>query len=146
MYVTLLVILLGLLMVILNIATYRRVEKYSKYISSRISAIDPKKATKIVKMERKFGIMFGINTITFLIMYFSMGLMRLIFPNASITHTTGSIICYLIAGSIVVIDPLVYIIFQKNCRNEVIKMFNPMYTSLMSIHKNSQNKIRLNTK
>ena len=141
-----LVITIGLLMIILNVATYLQVAKLSKFISTRMSAIDAEKAAKISQRERKIGTMFGIITITFIIMYFLMSIMRLLIPNASITHTTGSIVCYLIAGSIGVIDPVVYMIFQKKIRNEVTKLFKPLYTPLKSIRKSSQNDVCLDTK
>ena len=141
------IIIIGLLIIVLNVATYLRVAKHSKYIFIRMSAIDPEKATKISQREKKIGTMFGIITITFLIMYFSMSILRILIPNSSITHTTGSIICYLIAQSIVVIDPLVYMIFQKTYCKEVKQLFvKPKYTSSMSIGRSSQNKIYLDTK
>ena len=109
-----LVIIIGLLMIILNVATYLRVAKHSKYVFIRMSVIDPEKATKISQRERKIGTRIGIISITFIIMYFLMISLRLLSPNASMTHTTGSIICYLIAGSIVVTHPLIYMIFQNS--------------------------------
>ena len=127
------VVTLGILMIIANVATYLKLLKITNNILKEMTDVtsneDPleksisKRKEKLEK-ERSFGRMIGTMTLTFLLVYVLMVVLFISVPNPS--HL-GSLACLLIAASIVILNPLVYIISQERYRVEIQKLLKSIY-------------------
>ena len=52
-------------------------------------------------------------------------------PDARITQPGATLFSYLLNGSLGVIDPLVFLYFQKKYRREIIKLLKPLLMPIM---------------
>ena len=116
------VVIIGILMMILNVATFKRISKLSKIISKQTKEIDQNMSTRIHKKERKVGKAIGIVTLKFFLVYLMMITLLMSIPNATNTIPVVNLICYLIAGSSVVFNPLVFIICQERYQRAIRRL------------------------
>ena len=123
-----LVLISGIAIVLLNVASYLQVRKQSKNISMAIKDINLDAGMKIIKRERKVGKLVAIISATFIIVYFPITVLVAVDPSASVTKTTLYVAAVILACSIGVFDPLVCIMFQEKYRDEIRKMFNSIST------------------
>ena len=81
----------------------------------------------MLEKERKVGVMMATISILFFLVYCPTFLLHAVDPNAHITKTTASIVCYLMNWSIGILDPVTYIICQKNYRDEIKEILRLVY-------------------
>ena len=127
------VVILGILMIIANVATYLKLLKITnsilKDMTDETSSEQPledriAKRKKKLEKERTFGRMIGSMTFTFLLVYVLMVILFISVPNPSLNGNLG---CLLTAASIVILNPLVYIISQKRYRVEINNLLKSIY-------------------
>ena len=118
------IILLGVVLLVLNIATYIKLKRESRKLYGGTMENKDKEAEKrINEREKKMERMVIVVTTSFFLVYIPMAILRNIDPDAMITKRKSFIFCYLCTCMIGIIDPLVYIIFQESYRNEIKDMF-----------------------
>ena len=129
---SMMVLSIGTILLVLNIATYLKLKMKSKAAYDSIRENKDRAAIKRVHArEKKVERMVVIVTTSFFVVYMPMVVLRNIDPNAMITRRTSYIFCYLCTCLVGVIDPLVYIICQESYRNEIKDMFqNVIYIKL----------------
>ena len=111
-------IYIGVILIILNLATYARVAFWSRKLANQLKDVNQNIAKEVLEKERKVGIMMGVVIIIFLITFLS-GFIRTIDRNFPSNHPNIQSVLWLMAYSIVILDPLVYIVFQDQYRKEV---------------------------
>ena len=122
-----LVITIGVVILILNIATFSKVSMKIQKVTKEEKGVDQKVARRILEKEKKMGVMLASLSILFFLVYTPSFFLQLVDPYARLTHTTASIMCNLMNWSIGVLDPLVYVICQKSYRTEIKMIVQSMF-------------------
>ena len=121
-FYTLSVVVTGMVMLFLNIATYVKIKKSSKRMLKEMENINVDAhnyASKCMEQERKIGKMLAIISISFFILYLPSIILSISDPNVIISQPKYYLFCHLLATSIGIIDPLAYIIYQEKCWEEI---------------------------
>ena len=119
--------IIGVLMFVLNIATYAQISKQQNRIILAMADISEEKTRKLIAREKRVGVMVAIVSIAFFLVYFPTLILRVMDENASITKRNATICGYLINWSIGIIDPLAYMMCRKNYREEIKRTFEAVY-------------------
>ena len=115
-----LLIIIGVVILILNVATFTKISKKIQKVTNEEKGADFKIASKILQKEKKMGVMLACLSVLYFLVYCPSFVLNTIDPYARFTKTTASIICNLMNWSIGVLDPLVYVVCQKRYRKEII--------------------------
>ena len=132
------VVIIGLLMIILNVATFNRISKFSKVIVKQTKEVDQNMSTRIHKKERKVGKAIGIVTLNFFLVYLLMIILLMSIPNATNTIPVVNLICYLIAGSAVVFNPVVLIICQERYQRAIGRLLQSVLPCISPVQDGSK--------
>ena len=119
----LMIIICGVLMFLFNIATFGQVRKYSRSIFKAIKAIDLDTAKELSKKEKIVGKMVARITATYVIVYLPVIILVSVDPNATITYPWLMLIVHLLLNSLVIIDPLIYMLCHEKYREAAKRMF-----------------------
>ena len=76
-------------------------------------------AEKILEKEKKVGLMMGIITLLFIVVYLPGVSLRLMYRDVHVTKPLTTLLFWLISWLIGIIDPVLYIIFQEKYQNEI---------------------------
>lgn len=131
------VVIIGLLMIILNVLTFNRISKLSKSILKRTNEMDQNMSTRIYKKERKVGKAIGIVTLNFFLVYLLTIILLMSIPNATNTIPVINLICYFIAGSAVVFNPVVFIICQEKYQRAIRRLLQTVLACINPCHDGS---------
>ena len=115
----LMIIVCGILAFLFNSATFGKIRKHSSNLFKRIKTIDFEFAQNISKKEKSVGKMVVKVTASYAIVYLPVILLRVIEPNAIMKYPWLSSCVNLLHNSLVVIDPLVYILSHEKYQKEV---------------------------
>ena len=118
---------MGGIMLLLNVATFIQISNERKKLTGHMENPNCEFTQKMLEKERKLGIMMATISILFFLVYCPTFLLHAVDPNAHITKTTASIVCYLMNWSIGILDPVTYIICQKNYRDEIKEILRLIY-------------------
>ena len=77
------------------------------------------KKEKILEKEKKVGLMMGIITLLFIVVYLPGVSLRLMYRDVHVTKPLTTLLFWLISWLIGIIDPVLYIIFQEKYQNEI---------------------------
>ena len=115
----LMIIVCGILAFIFNSATFGKVRKHSTKLFKRMKSINFEIAQNISKKDKSVGRMVIKVTASYAIVYLPVILLRVIEPNAIMKYPWLSSCVNLLHNSLVVIDPLVYILSHEKYQKEV---------------------------
>ena len=113
----------GTIMLLLNVATVLRVSTQSIKMYKTIALTNKEEALKTLKKERKVGKMVTVISIAFLVVYLPSCIAFIFYPDAVVTQEFVMVIVHILQCSLVVIDPLAYMISHATYREEIKKMF-----------------------
>ena len=129
------VMVMGILMILLNGATYLQVSRRLKEIIRTMEGVNLSTAKNMLEKEKRVGKMMAIISVLFFLVYCPSLILHNLNPEARITKPMATILCFLVNASIGIIDPLVYMICQKKYRDEIkailesiIACKNPFYS------------------
>ena len=122
------VIIMGILMFVLNGATYAQVSKLLKQIIKQMKDANISMSKSMLEKERRLGNMMAMISILFFLVYCPTLILFKIEPEARVTKPTATILCLLVNASIGTIDPLVYMICQKKYRKEMKMVLESIFT------------------
>lgn len=122
-HISYMILIMGIIMLSLNALTYAKVIVSSRKIAKQMKDVRKNLAKDILEKERKVGMMMVIITMAFFLGFLTLPISRVIDPNFFFNHPRTQITLWLFAGSIGIIDPLVYILFQEHYREEIRKLF-----------------------
>ena len=128
----LMIIVCGILAFLFNSATFGRIRKHSSKLFKRMKTIDFEIAQNISKKEKSVGKMVIKVTASYAIVYLPVILLRVIEPNAIMKYPWLSSCVNLLHNSLVVIDPLIYILSHEKYQKEVKRMFEMICKSKRS--------------
>ena len=114
-----LIVIMGLLMIVLNVAAYVKVSRQSRNMYAQMKDISTEIAEKILEKEKKVGLMMGIITLLFIVVYLPGVSLRLMYRDVHVTKPLTTLLFWLISWLIGIIDPVLYIIFQEKYQNEI---------------------------
>ena len=114
-----LIVFSGCLMVSFNIATLRVVTKKSGKLFKQLGNSDSRCSGKCSKNDKIIKRIIAIVTASYVLVYLPVMILHSIVPNAMITHRWLTMICQFLACSLVVIDPLTFIVCHKKLRKEI---------------------------
>ena len=126
-----LILLCGILVLVLNIVTFVQMRKRTRQILKTYKSsfketqgldtneLIRKREESILKKERNIGKFVARITGSFFIVYFPYIIVRQIDPNFLITRPITSIIVNALTNSLVVIDPLMYIVANKTYLRQI---------------------------
>ena len=118
-------VIIGIILLFLNIALYRQVRKKVAMFVNDFEDSTNENARKWLEKEKKVGKMMGTVTVLYFLVYCLVVAVRVVIgPNSAIDHPWLTAGHYLIAWSIGVIDPMVYIFWRKKYRDEVKSLLN----------------------
>ena len=120
------ILLCGILMFLFNVATFGQIRKYSRSLFKKIKAINIDAAKDISNKEKYVGKMVLKVTAAYAIVYLPVIISRRIDPNAIIKYPWLIVPIHLLLNSLVVIDPLVYILSHDKYREEVKRIYELM--------------------
>ena len=112
-------VIIGITLFFLNIALYRQVRKKVEMFAKDFEDSTNENARRWLEKEKRVGKMMGTITVLYFLVYCLVVAVRLVVPNSAIDHPWLTAGHYLIAWSIGVIDPIVYIFWSKKYRDEV---------------------------
>ena len=115
----LMIIVCGILAFLFNSATFGKVRKHSTTLLKKMKSIDFEIPQNISKKEKSVGKMVIKVTASYAIVYLPVILLRAIEPNAIMKYPWLSSCVNLLHNSLVVIDPLVYILSHEKYQKEV---------------------------
>ena len=116
----------GILMFLFNVSTFGQIRKHSRSLFKKIKAINLDVAKDISNKEKCVGKMVLKVTAAYAIVYLPVIIARRIDPNAIIKYPWLIVPIHLLLNSLVVIDPLVYILSHDKYREEVKRMYEFM--------------------
>ena len=116
----------GILMFLFNVSTFGQIRKHSRSLFKKIKAINLDIAKDISNKEKCVGKMVLKVTAAYAIVYLPVIIARRIDPNAIIKYPWLIVPIHLLLNSLVVIDPLVYILSHDKYREEVKRMYELM--------------------
>ena len=132
------IIIAGVLMISLNVASFHLVKKHSKSLLQKLKDINPDAANKMVEKEKKMGKMVVIIVTSYAIVYMPITILTAVVPNATITQHQLIVAAHILLCSLVIIDPLIYIFCHDKYLKE-IKILITLVFPKMSMKNNSKN-------
>ena len=118
---------IGIFAFIMNITTYFQVSRKCKKMHKQIKSLNQDAGIKILEKERKVRKLVAIITASFFCGYWPLGLLMELYPVAPITMPIAFNVVWFVFISIVLVDPLVYMIFKKKYREEIKMLLWPIY-------------------
>ena len=126
------IIIIGASIFLLNVFTYVRITTEYRSILKDISSAEDKAKKNILEKERQVGKMVTLIIMSFFIVYFPIVILRLADPGIMTKSPNIYILTSILANSIGIIDPLVYIAFNTEYRTEVKSLVNDATSFLFS--------------
>ena len=114
-----LIVIMGLLMIVLNVAAYVKVSRQSRNMYDQMKKTSTEVAEKILEKEKKVGLMMAIITLLFIILYLPGPILRLMYRDGHVSKPLTTLLFWLIGWMIGIIDPVLYIIFQEKYQKEI---------------------------
>ena len=114
-----LIVMMGLLMIVLNVAAYVKISRQSQNMYAQMKDTSTEIAEKILEKEKKVGLMMGIITLLFIIVYLPGVILRLMYRDGHVTKPLTTLLFWLISWLIGIIDPVLYILFQEKYQKEI---------------------------
>ena len=130
------IIVIGLIIFGLNLLTYVKITEHHQSILTTISTAEKKTMKRILEKERKLGRMVTLIIISYFIVYLPAVILRVVEPNSMTTKPNIFVTVCIFASSIGVIDPLVYIVFNQQYRDEVKSLVNDVSSFLSLSRRN----------
>ena len=113
------IIFAGVLSIVLNIITVIKVSTEMRKVNKEMKEMNQDLVKKNLQREKKLGGMVIGITVSFILVYCPLiGLLR-IDPNAGITKPTMFIFAMFFSNSLIVIDPIIYVISQEKHRKRI---------------------------
>ena len=128
------VVIIGIIMVILNLATFHRISKLSKIILNQTKDVGQSMSTRVHKKENTVGKAIGIVTLNFFLIYLLTIILLMSIPNATNTIPVVNLFVYLIAGSAVIFNPVVLIICQKRYQRAIARLLQAVLAYISPFH------------
>ena len=113
-------------MFLFNVSTFGQIRKHSRSLFKKIKAINLDIAKDLSNKEKCVGKMVLKVTAAYAIVYLPVIIARRIDPNAIIKYPWLIVPIHLLLNSLVVIDPLVYILSHDKYREEVKRIYGIM--------------------
>ena len=129
------IVLIGFILLVLNLLTYKRLSSHNRKMLSNIPSVEEENTKRTLARERKVGKMVATITMLFFITYLPVDIMCIIEHDIMTTRPKLFIIAALFAGSIGIIDPLVYVAFNRQYRDEVKSLINDVSFSYSVVSK-----------
>ena len=113
-------IIVGLIFLCLNFATYWMVARQSRILIQKMDGIHGETLRKILEKEKKVGKMMAIISITFMVVFMMAPIIRMIdFGFLRFETRDGWIFHSVVTSLIVIINPLIYIICCDQYKKEI---------------------------
>ena len=112
------IIILGLIFLGLNFATYLMVTRQSRTLIQKMDGIHGETLRKILEKEKKVGKMMAIISITFMVVFMMAPIIRMI-DFGFLRTRDGWIFHSVVTSLIVIINPLIYIICCDQYKKEI---------------------------
>ena len=125
------IMLCGIFLMILNIATYAQVRRKTNQIVSRVKEANKDAGLKLLQKERRLGKVIAVLTASFFIVYSPHIILHAIHQHAEVTHTTATAFTLFFTFSLVVIDPAIYILGHKKYQMEIRRLLKPYFGKRM---------------
>ena len=122
-HISFMIMTMGIIVGVLNSITYWKVSASTRNLAKQMKHVNKEVTKDILEKEKKAGVMILIITASFFIVFLTNPLSRIIDPNFFINHPSKQIGLWLIGSSIVIVNPLVYILFQDQYRREIKNLF-----------------------
>ena len=122
-HISYVIMTMGIIVGVLNSITYWKVSTRTRKLAKQMKQVSKEVTKDILEKEKKAGAMILIITASFFIVFLTGPLSRIIDPNFFINHPSKQIGLWLIGSSIVIVNPLVYILFQDQYRREIKSLF-----------------------
>ena len=129
------IILAGILSIVLNIITAIKVSTEMRKVNKEMKEMNQGIVKKNLEREKKLGGMVIAITVSFILVYCPFIGLLLIDPNAGITKPTMYIFATFFQNSLIVIDPIIYVISQEKYRKRIRGLI--VCTSVTSMFSNS---------
>ena len=110
---------IGFFILSLNILTYIRISAHTRSMLTGIGNVGEETTKKILEKERKLGKMVTLIIVSYFMVYLPAVFMRIADPDIMTTRPNIYWFSGMLAYSLGVVDPLVYIIFNQQYRDEV---------------------------
>ena len=110
---------IGFFILSLNILTYIRISAHTRSMLTGIGNVGEETTKKILEKERKLGKMVTLIIVSYFMVYLPAVFMRIADPDIMTTRPNVYWFSGMLAYSLGVVDPLVYIIFNQQYRDEV---------------------------
>ena len=110
---------IGIFILLLNILTYLIISARTKSLLTDIGSAGEETTKKILERERKLGKMVTLIIVSYFMVYLPAVFMRIADPDIMTTKPNSYWLASVLAYSLGVVDPLVYIVFNEQYRNEV---------------------------
>ena len=117
----------GIFLMILNIATFIKVREKTTQIVARVKEISNDAGLKLLQKEKRLGKVVGILTASFFVVYSPHIILHATDPHAEITRTTASLFTLFFTCSLVVIDPVIYIVAHEKYQMEIRRVLKPYF-------------------
>ena len=129
------IILAGILSIVLNIITAIKVSTEMRKVNKEMKEMNQGIVKKNLEREKKLGGMVIGITVSFILVYCPFIGLLLIDPNAGITKPTMYIFDTFFQNSLIVIDPIIYVISQEKYRKRIRELI--VCTSVTPMFSNS---------
>ena len=110
---------IGFFILSLNILTYIRISAHTRRMLTGIGNVGEETTKRILEKERKLGKMVTLIIVSYFMVYLPAVFMRIADPDIMTTRPNVYWFSGMLAYSLGVVDPLVYIIFNQQYRDEV---------------------------
>ena len=110
---------IGVFILLLNILTYVRISAHTRSMLTGIESAGEELTKKILEKERKLGNMVTLIIVSYFTVYLPTVFMRIADADIMTTKPTAYWLASILANSLVVVDPMVYIVFNEQYRDEV---------------------------
>ena len=110
---------IGFFILLLSILTYSRVKAHTRAVLANIEIAVEEATQKIMEKERKLGNMVTLMIVSYFMVYLPAVFMHVSDPDIATNNPNVACFGFVLAFSLVVVDPLVYIIFNQLYRDEV---------------------------
>ena len=120
------IIFSGVLLMIINIVTYAVVRRKTNRIVARVNETNKDAGLKLLQKERWLGKVIAILTASFFVVYLPHIILHEIDPHAEVTQTSATVFTIFLTCSLVVIDPVIYIVGHKKYQLEIRRLLRPV--------------------
>lgn len=118
-------IIIGISNIVLNLATYCKIQSYGNAISSEIGKLNSNTQADLMKRERNLAIMMGTDSTLYVVFLIPRAILFFIDPYPMITAHGVARSFYSLWASTAIVEPILVLIFQEKYRKEIKKMFHP---------------------